>query len=164
MSAADIYFRRLLWLLLFGVINAFIFLWPGDILYSYAICGLLLFPFRKWKPSWLFTLGIIIMLISTFRYTLDFYEARATKIKGEKVVAILKKDSTAKLTDEQKAEKAKWDGYVEKHKIENIRKAADKDVKEYQKGYFSLMAYLKNINVKIQSKIFYDDYVYDVLC
>src|SRR6185295_4649650 len=87
LSAADIYFRRLLWLLVFGLINAFIFLWPGDILYSYAICGLLLFPFRKWKPSWLLTLGIVIMLISTFRYTLDFYQARATRVKGEKVVA-----------------------------------------------------------------------------
>src|SRR6476620_10350804 len=47
LEPADIYFRRMLWLLVFGLIDAFLFLWFGDILYAYALCGLLLFPFRN---------------------------------------------------------------------------------------------------------------------
>jgi uncharacterized protein len=164
LSAADVYYRRLIWLLIFGVINAFILLWPGDILYTYAICGLFLFPFRKMKPSWLFTLGIVIMLIATMRSTIDLYNAKSTRIKGEKVLALLKKDSTIKLTDDQKADKTKWEGYVEKHKIENIRKEVDKEVAAFQKGYFSLMGHLKDINVKLQSTVFYDDYFWDAMC
>src|SRR5438045_3509425 len=51
LEPADIFYRRMLWLLFFGLINAFLFLWPGDILYPYALLGLLLFPFRNWAPK-----------------------------------------------------------------------------------------------------------------
>src|SRR6185295_4344348 len=52
-TVAEYYYRRLLWLVLFGVINAYIFLWWGDILFFYGLCGMLLFPFRKLRPQWL---------------------------------------------------------------------------------------------------------------
>ena len=54
----DIYSRRLLWLFVIGVIHAY-FIWDGDVLYHYAICGFLLFPFRSFKSS---TLIFIILL------------------------------------------------------------------------------------------------------
>ena len=44
--AMDLYARRLLWLFVIGVIHAY-FVWEGDVLYHYAICGFLLFPFRS---------------------------------------------------------------------------------------------------------------------
>jgi uncharacterized protein len=56
-DAADIYYRRNLWLIGFGMINAFIFLWWGDILYSYGVTALFLFPFRKLAPKWLIVIG-----------------------------------------------------------------------------------------------------------
>src|SRR5689334_25018678 len=46
-DTADIYVRRNLWLVGFGMINAFVLLWHGDILYSYGIVALFLYPFRK---------------------------------------------------------------------------------------------------------------------
>jgi uncharacterized protein len=49
-SSADIYYRRTLWLLGFGIVHAYL-LWDGDILYPYALCGLALFPFRKYPPK-----------------------------------------------------------------------------------------------------------------
>ena len=39
----EYFFRRQLWLLLFGLFNAFVLLWFWDILFHYAICGLFLF-------------------------------------------------------------------------------------------------------------------------
>jgi uncharacterized protein len=50
-SVTDAYFRRLTWLLLFGVIHAYLLLWQGDILYAYALVGLLAFSFRNWTPK-----------------------------------------------------------------------------------------------------------------
>lgn len=61
-SAAAIYYRRLGWLLLIGLLHAYL-LWSGDILYTYALCGLLLYPMRKMRPVTLIVLGSIVVLI-----------------------------------------------------------------------------------------------------
>jgi len=62
-SAGDVYYRRTFWLMLFGMIHAY-FLWYGDILYPYALCGLLLYPLRKMGPRWLTTIAVV-MIIAT---------------------------------------------------------------------------------------------------
>lgn len=49
--------------MLFGVINAYVLLWPGDILYTYGLCGLLLFPFRKLTPTLLLVAALVCFLI-----------------------------------------------------------------------------------------------------
>ena len=48
---ADYFFRRQLWLLVFGLFNAFVLLWFWDILFQYAICGMILFVFRRLSPK-----------------------------------------------------------------------------------------------------------------
>jgi uncharacterized protein len=41
------YYRRIFWLMAFGLFDAFVLLWPADILLTYALCGLLLYPLRR---------------------------------------------------------------------------------------------------------------------
>ena len=43
---ATLHFKRMFWLLLFGLIHAY-FIWVGDILVAYAICGSLVFFLEK---------------------------------------------------------------------------------------------------------------------
>ena len=57
-----IYYRRILWLLLFGLCHAYL-LWIGDILYFYAACGLLIYLFRRKSSRTLIILGVIFYLI-----------------------------------------------------------------------------------------------------
>lgn len=45
-QAIDLYAHRMFWLFAFGLLHACL-LWPGDILYHYAVCGLLLLPARS---------------------------------------------------------------------------------------------------------------------
>jgi uncharacterized protein len=59
-AAADIYYRRNLWLLVFGLAHAFLLFW-GDILYSYALCALILFPFRKLPAKKLLIIGALFI-------------------------------------------------------------------------------------------------------
>ena len=59
---AALHYRRMFWLLLFGLIHAY-FIWAGDILVAYAICGSLVFFFRKKSIRTLFILTLILFLI-----------------------------------------------------------------------------------------------------
>jgi uncharacterized protein len=52
-----VYYRRIFWLLVIGMLHAYLF-WYGDILVNYAICGLLLFLFRKRSVKTLIIVGI----------------------------------------------------------------------------------------------------------
>ena len=47
MMAAELFMRRQLWLLVFGLFHAYILFWFWDVLFHYAICGIVLFPFRR---------------------------------------------------------------------------------------------------------------------
>lgn len=58
---ADLYYRRTMWLIVFGLVHAFFLLMPGDILLIYGIAGLLLFPFRLLSPARLATLGAVFL-------------------------------------------------------------------------------------------------------
>ncbi len=57
-AIADLYYRRNLWLLAFGLFDVFVLLWPGDILHIYALAALFLFPFRRLSPRMLVVLGL----------------------------------------------------------------------------------------------------------
>lgn len=62
---ADIYYRRNLWLMVFGLANIFLLLFPGDILFIYAIAALVIFPFRRLSPKVLLAIGLLWVAYST---------------------------------------------------------------------------------------------------
>ncbi|MBX3595434.1 DUF418 domain-containing protein [Sphingomonas sp.] len=63
-AVADLFMRRTLWLLAFGLVNVFVVMWIGDILTVYALASLFLFPFRKLGPKTLVALGCGLALVT----------------------------------------------------------------------------------------------------
>ena len=63
-KAAGLHYRRMFWLLLFGLCHAYL-IWAGDILVAYAMCGSLVFLVRKWNPKILFVLGLLLFSVSS---------------------------------------------------------------------------------------------------
>lgn len=57
-AVADLYYRRNLLLVAFGIIDIFLIAWVGDILLAYGLTALLLFPFRKTPPKVLLAMGL----------------------------------------------------------------------------------------------------------
>ena len=55
---AAVHYRRMGVLLLFGLLHAYL-LWYGDILVTYALCGMPAFLFRKVRPRRVILLGIL---------------------------------------------------------------------------------------------------------
>ena len=54
------WFRRNAWLLLIGALHGYL-LWFGDILFQYAVIGMLIFPFRHSAPRVLITVAAILL-------------------------------------------------------------------------------------------------------
>lgn len=65
---AAIHYRRMFVLLLFGLFDAYVLLWYGDILICYALCGALLYPLRNWRPRSLLLLAGIVTLLCSVSY------------------------------------------------------------------------------------------------
>jgi len=68
-KSIGIHYRRMLWLLVFGLIHAYL-IWFGDILVSYALCGMYLVWMRNWKPRNLLITGIGFILLLSFYVTI----------------------------------------------------------------------------------------------
>jgi uncharacterized protein len=60
--AAALHYRRMGVLVLFGLVHAYL-CWMGDILYSYAMCGMLAYLFRKCAPWVLLLVGVLCLAV-----------------------------------------------------------------------------------------------------
>ena len=70
-DSADIYFRRQMWLVAFGLFNAWVLLWGGDILFYYGVTALFLFAFRKLAGRTLLGLGLGALLLAAAWSAID---------------------------------------------------------------------------------------------
>lgn len=61
-SLTPMFLRRVGVLALFGILHAYL-LWYGDILWTYAVCGLFIYPLRKLRAPWLLTIGLLAFLL-----------------------------------------------------------------------------------------------------
>lgn len=59
---AKLYFRRTFLLIVFGVINGYVLLWEGDILFYYGVTGLLLYFLRNLSPRALIACALVAFL------------------------------------------------------------------------------------------------------
>jgi uncharacterized protein len=97
----DLYIRRQIWLIVFGVVNAFILLWPNDILFHLGVMGILLYVFWRVAPGKLLIAAVICTLIycgkNYWNYA-DDKKAYRKFLAVSKVEEKIKKDSTDRKT------------------------------------------------------------------
>lgn len=70
------YYRRLFLLMAIGLFDAFVLLWPADILLTYALCGLVLYPLRKLQPAWLVAMALLVFAANAGLRATDLRESR----------------------------------------------------------------------------------------
>jgi uncharacterized protein len=160
-NPADVYYRRLIWLLLFGMVNAYVFNWAGDILYSYAICGLFLFPFRKMRARHLLIFGFFFLIFSTLQYTSKIRKAGKIREKGE--VALKLQAEKKNLTQAQKNDLEALKEYKAEHSREHFKMKMKETTEGMRMGYFEVQDQMAEVNSYIQTKDFYNEYFFDVM-
>tara|TARA_R110000868_G_scaffold403447_5_gene680754 strand:+ start:24 stop:1127 length:1104 start_codon:yes stop_codon:yes gene_type:complete len=156
-EAANIYFRRLIWLLVFGLIHGYLLLWDGEILYNYALMGFLVFSFRYMAPKKL-------ILISLFLFStgaLWNYSDHRKDVKFVEQVELAQsyKSEGKALSKELKEADRKWEARAWERSPEGV----DEYNTNMRKGYFDVVTFLAPINLKYNEHFPYRYDLWDVL-
>lgn len=92
--------RRMVILLLFGLCHAYL-IWPGDILVTYAICGLLIAPVRHWSVPSLWVFGIVFVTLGGL---IEFLLGQSLSFADAETIQTISDQSWAPPTDVLEAE------------------------------------------------------------
>lgn len=149
LSTADLFIRRQLWLIFFGLVNALLLLWTGDVLFHLGIMGILLFPFVRLSARGLLIAAVIITFIYSAKNYWSYADNRTAYRKYQAVVAFekklakdsiknasLKQGKKDSLSKEQQNDKQAWEGIVN-----NLKYDPKKD--EAEKAAMQVLAYGK---------------------
>lgn len=153
LRAADIYTRRNMWLVLFGMLHAYL-IWEGDILYWYGMTALLfMFPFRKLRPKTLVWVAAIVMLISGPLLQGAGFYARSYfgKKKADAANALLAQHKT--LTEEQVDDLKNWHDIQQEYRPD--AKKIEKDLKAMRGGYWSAQGHQAGDVLKVETMFYY---------
>ena len=100
-ASLQAYLTRCFALILLGVANFAIFLWPGEILFDYGVVGLVLLLFRKARPRLLWTAAAAALVLMTVAVGMPGFEKAETLRQAQAAAAAQAEGKT--LTDAQKA-------------------------------------------------------------
>ena len=105
--SAGLHYRRMFCLLLFGLVHAY-FLWSGDVLVTYALCGSVLFLLRNRSPRTLVVIGLAVFSVASILYTATGMTTEFISDKdAAKIIAFWAPDA-AKIDAELLAYRGGW--------------------------------------------------------
>ena len=96
------------WMILFGLVDAYILLWGGDVLYEYAMCGIFVFAFRTMKPRNLLLMSLLILSVTIYVSGSPFLDRKETYLEYKAAEKLLKENKA--LSEEQQTA---YDGFKE---------------------------------------------------
>ncbi len=156
-NAADIYFRRLTWMLVFGLIHGYLLLWVGEILFQYALMGFLVYSFRMMAPKKLIITAVLLFSVGTTWNYIDYQGSE--KWVAEVAEANSFTAEGKELTKDLKEAKSSWDEMESKKSPEVVREYNEK----MHQGYFGVVAHLAPTNFKYDTEWPYRQDLWDVL-
>lgn len=143
-DADDIFFRRNLWLIGFGLFNAWVLLWVGDILFYYGITALFLFAFRKLSGKTLLALGLASFVLGAAWSGIETANSLSAYSKYEQATKV----AEAKRTPDQKRAIEKW---KEQERAGPPPQAVEAMNKSIRTSYWDAMKTLAPVISKFQS-------------
>jgi uncharacterized protein len=156
-EAANIYFRRLTWLLIFGLIHCYLLLWVGEILYNYALMGFLVYSFRNLSPNKLVIISAILISLGSLWSYSDY--KNDLKFMEQVTMAQQYTSEGEELSKELKEASEKWD----KMEFEKSPEAIKELNGNMRKGYIDVMLFLAPMNAHYNQLYTYRYDLWDVL-
>ncbi len=146
-SATALYYRRMIWLVLFGLIHAHLILWIGDILYLYGFCGMIVYLFRKVKPAYL-VMAVPLVALCDFTAGSVFYHIfRERRIAYVDARAAQAENKT--LTESQENALKNWKEIEESWLPD--QEGAKEVTRKMKSDYATVASHLRPLAWKIQT-------------
>lgn len=140
-AVADAYYRRNLWLVVFGLAHALLFMWWGEILFPYGLAALLIFQFRTLAPRTLMGIGLVVLLASGHWFGTQQYNARQQLLHDAPAALAIKAEGNP-LSDDQSATVKRWEG------LQASTKGTGKETQEERTGRTTTLAAFFKWNAK----------------
>jgi uncharacterized protein len=161
-EVADIYYRRNLWLIAFGIIHGWLLLWFGEILYAYGICALFLFAFRNLQARTLIILGALVLVSLVPRNIYHYMETHNAWEEAQ--AAELVQENLAEgeeLDDEQQAAIDEWQGI--KDDANPSAEKIEKRIEGMRGNYFKIIGTISGTLIWFQSSGLYELFFFDAV-
>ena len=143
-----IWYRRNFWLLLIGVAHAHLF-WYGDILYHYALIGLLIYPFRNRSPRALIIIGVILLILGSLFSMAGGKLMADLQVRATEVRAL--QDAGEELSKEQLETLEAWEGAAEF--LKPVDEQVADDVAAYKNdGFAALIEYRRPVVIMMETQ------------
>jgi uncharacterized protein len=157
-AVADVYYRRTLWLIAFGLVHAYLLLGWIDILFGYGIAGLFLFPFRRFRPRSLAVVGLLVLAVP-LPFILRGIQLRHTARAAVTRVAELRAVGDTATTADQRLAKL-WEDEL---RASNPTPASHQiEIATRRSGYWTNFRDLARKNVEAESSGLYRGGFWDV--
>ena len=157
-AVKSLYYRRTLLLVAFGLFNAYILLWLGDILYAYGMTGLVLYFFRDVPAKKLVQISIGILLLLGIVHSAAFYQAGVFSAAVAEIEAL---PAGTELTIEQQETLADFEAYLESQLIAPELVAGQ--IAAMRSGYLTNFINAAGVNVFLQTLGFIGNSFWDTL-
>jgi len=96
-----IYYRRTFWLLVLGMLHGYL-IWFGDILFHYALIGMIIFLFREAPPRTLIAIAVVILPVTLL---INFASSFYIEDLQSQAVEIQQIESAGEVLDESQQKK-----------------------------------------------------------
>lgn len=157
-AVKSLYYRRTLLLVCFGLFNAYVLLWLGDILYAYGMTGLVLYFFKDMAPKKLVICSAGILLLLSALNSFNHLGARSLSAAVEEVQAL---PAGTVLSEEQQAALDDYRALLEQQFI--APELAQQQLDVMQSGYLSNFIFAAPVNLILQTVGFIGNSFWDAL-
>ena len=145
----SLYYRRT-WLLVgFGLFNAYILLWFGDILYTYGVTGLVLYFFRNLSANKLALCSTILFLFLALIHTSQYFYTKSLYTDYREVVSLPEGNE---LSEAQKQSLENWDEFLQNQQATPEQIVLEANARS--EGYIENFIFTAPINIMFQTAIF----------
>jgi len=158
-EAADIHYRRMFWLMLFGIVHAYL-LWWGEILYPYALLGLFLYPMRRLRPRSLIITGSVLAVLLTGFTVAGAY--RVVSLRDEAAKAEAARAAGQPLTEEQLDAQKEWRDHLKIMKPDATELARVNDA--FGGSFVSALKERAKLTAQFHFMPYYFPMMWDMLC